>query len=1296
MQRRNGVFFVLFFLFISTGTADAKVLSEGVVYLKNVKGSLRDFSPSSLSLSVVNENPEATPIEKRVKLTKDFFIIIPTANKPVIEDGSAVFALYDSNRKVEEVKWGDRRSYKIPPIGEVVQYKSYGVFRSWRLARLEVMVSSPLPSSKTKMLRLLRLNFRVSFSGSRTTRKDASMPDDPLAEDVLNALILNPECMAPYRIKKSPPASELALYKSFVGRVNDALTSGPAVKMIVYHSGLYGVSSAELKKAGVPVEEISPQRMTLFHHNRQIPIYIERENAYTFGQSNEFYFYAPPFGASKPYETYWLLYEKNPGSRQPQRIHYPDIRKPREIKPENAVFTARTTEHFFQKHKYWYKFPLPLKNGDWYWDEVKRGEFRFYPAELTGIIQKAPDFEITVYLAGQKRLLDNYCEVYFNNTRVDSFQWRGLQNYTLRKKLPARLLKEGDNELALYVPPRGKNTQSEHIYFIGFEITYTRELCNDHAPLEFTIEKPSKPGWYNIYFPQTEKQSFFLLDVTKPLKPLLLRVSSRIVSARNAMYYFSTANLNRTRRFILGSREKAEAVGAIKPVTHLSLFDSEEVDSDFIIVSHERFLGALKPYLEYRRQTGYCPMLVNVDDIYDCFSYGEKDYKAIKRFFKYRYYYGAEPRLRYVLLVGETSDYVGDPTHVPPGAQQDLVPTYGYGTPPHRVHADSQYTTICGDDDLPDFGIGRFPVNTVEEVATMIKKARTYEGHPPIGDWRNRHVFLTDDEFEFSRIANSIIANFFPTSADVLRIFQRNFSYSDLILIWQRKTSLEARKTLIKNINDGILTLNFFGHGGPNLWTSERLFHINDIPLLVNCDKTFFLTASTCDTCWLDYPTPPVRRSLGEKFVLSPNGGAIGIYGPTTGASPSDHHILIGAFYKGIFDAGLRNFSEAIIYSKILFRYERNNRHLLDQFMLLGDPALSLPLPREKSHLITESRYINQKLGGRVIIKGRTWLQPFWGLARVTIQSPNPDENPLNFTTYVYNGAFQVEYDLPPDAEIGRYGVSSYAYNKYFGAEEVGQATFDVIQPSLKLTLDIQTPPGGRILENEKVNVRATVANLSHVPLEDISVRLRQGGIREPIMDRQIALPPMKDVGFTFSWLAEMGVHQLTLEAAMPGETGKQVTRVERFIPVYSKTAFNRVAVCPDEIRTDPALLVDGVKPQFTVPLYNVGTKAFYELRLRLFVGGSLIGKAKSIKYLKNGQHVDVKYTSKAAFPFGTIPVEVKIDAYNQKTERFDQIFRTLKVFKVEKPMDLIIAKATGIMERLEQDLFLDQRKGIK
>ena len=75
---------------------------------------------------------------------------------------------------------------------------------------------------------------------------------------------------------------------------------------------------------------------------------------------------------------------------------------------------------------------------------------------------------------------------------------------------------------------------------------------------------------------------------------------------------------------------------------------------DLVIISYRDFLGSLQPLKRLRESQGLRVALVDIEDLYDEFNFGNKSPKAIKDFLTLAKSNWRKPP-RYVLLVGDAS-----------------------------------------------------------------------------------------------------------------------------------------------------------------------------------------------------------------------------------------------------------------------------------------------------------------------------------------------------------------------------------------------------------------------------------------------------------------------------------------------------------------------------------------------------------------------------------------------------------------------------------------------------------------
>jgi hypothetical protein len=259
--------------------------------------------------------------------------------------------------------------------------------------------------------------------------------------------------------------------------------------------------------------------------------------------------------------------------------------------------------------------------------------------------------------------------------------------------------------------------------------------------------------------------------------------------------------------------------------------------ADYLILSHASLLGEARRLADFHRGRGLAVELVDVQDVYDEFGHGIVHPRAIKDFVTWAWQRWAPPAPRYVLLVGDASwdtknaeaddaryaNWVDRQLLAPGGFRAKEIPTYGAGAAPgdrnliptrdfhtNEGHAasDNWFVAVEGDDLLPELAIGRLPVFTPEELAGVIDKTIRYAASPPIGPWRRRVLWITNEwEWLQDRTAETDEA-IRPTGLAGRRIFPSS----------EEETNEHHQAQLTDAFNKGQLFVHFAGHGGRFIW----------------------------------------------------------------------------------------------------------------------------------------------------------------------------------------------------------------------------------------------------------------------------------------------------------------------------------------------------------------------------------------------------------------------------------------------------------------------------------------------
>jgi hypothetical protein len=173
--------------------------------------------------------------------------------------------------------------------------------------------------------------------------------------------------------------------------------------------------------------------------------------------------------------------------------------------------------------------------------------------------------------------------------------------------------------------------------------------------------------------------------------------------------------------------------------------------SDYILITHRDvgwdINGDPHPWLtdlvDLREGQGLRVKVVDVEDIFDEFSYGIETPEAILDFLAYAYTSWTPPAPQYVLLVGDSTRNPKnnpDPTY-------GHIPTYlTYTEHMGETATDEWFVRVSGDDAISDLYLGRLPAKNADEAEDMVNKILAYEGSLNTKSWEKNVLLLADDQ----------------------------------------------------------------------------------------------------------------------------------------------------------------------------------------------------------------------------------------------------------------------------------------------------------------------------------------------------------------------------------------------------------------------------------------------------------------------------------------------------------------------------------------------------------------------
>lgn len=437
---------------------------------------------------------------------------------------------------------------------------------------------------------------------------------------------------------------------------------------------------------------------------------------------------------------------------------------------------------------------------------------------------------------------------------------------------------------------------------------------------------------------------------------------------------------------------QAEVVGEVKNQNLHALSNI-----DYIIICPEGYEDASEDLAKaHEAKQAITYAIVTDQQVYNEFSSGTPDATAYRWLMKMLYdraKNGIGQQPRWLLLMGHGTF---DNRKLLRNSGTSLLLTYqsknsvneikAYATDDYFAYLDDNEGTIDTQGRM-DIGVGRLPVESLDEARTTVDKLIQYIRNEQTGKWKNQLVYLADDG------ENGTHTETAEKSAELVRIKNPDFIVHKIFLdAYPQEVNASgesyplAKNRVLNLLKNGVLFFNYSGHGGYNAITNESILNLKDIAGMTNKNQAFWLFA-TCNFAQCDAG----KRSAAETAVLNPKGGAIGILAATrtvyasqnTNLNRSVCDTLFG--HSDVFHYDM-TLGEAISIGKNLLGSDENKL----AYVLLGDPCMRLNYPTDYHvETLTEMDTLNalsvQHVEGRIIDEDLNIVSDFNGKVDITI-----------------------------------------------------------------------------------------------------------------------------------------------------------------------------------------------------------------------------------------------------------------------------------------------------------------------
>ena len=957
----------------------------------------------------------------------------------------------ESSEQQFQAKMASQVSIKDWPP-QIASIEDQVIIRGLKVAKVAIAATK---LEKGTLYQAQTITVRVDYNSSNLQKRYSPRPNGRTFEKVMSSVVANYNIARNWRVDWPPIPLRAAASSS-------AFDSAEVwVKLEIVVSGVYKISRFELNNAGVDMEDVDPRQFRIFYGGGkelpvdnsvprpefvEIPINVTGEDDGIFDGEDLILFYGE--AADRP------------------------------IYSESEERNVYLHNHYTSENVYWLSIGGDFSTSPRRWEDIDGTPSTSALTATTFIDIEHVEQDLNFYVDSDGDSPDNY-----------NWYAGSLENFNYNVQLHDVV---NGSTADLYVRARSSfddvtingtsatyvGSHSGIIHYISTafrsETSFNTMTVANDRPFDLDYVDILYQRWLNA---ETGQLKFYGSSVAgrvvytitnAPSNYILFKIDSPDSTAIIENASFAGGTLEFEQYSNGHNKYYLITPAAYRNVSDIELYEPDNLRSptngaDYLIITHGNFYEQSLELAAHRESMspGLRARVVNVQDIYNQFSYGLFDPTAIRDFLKYAFenWDGAPPD--YAVLVGDGHyDYRNNwnynvPNYIPPFHSTDDS-ARPYGSDENYIYF-GDYGYIDSDDSGSlDMIIGRISVNSTDEMAVVLDKIINYEANPDMGKWRNTVIIAADDhlkapnatELFHTNQAETLANDHVPLEMEIKKIYLVDFP------LRSGGVKPDAREALIAAFNEGGLIVNWIGHGNKGLWAHEQLFRRNeDMPRLVNGYKLPLVFAASCSIGYYDDPN---EQGMSEDFVRHPGGGGIASIAATRKVYATGNAEINNDLFDQLLFADSVSFGQALYSAKFLRLIPPelptdNSR----KFMLFGDPAVvsgkpvmgveftygpdslrGLSVDSIAGYVTNDSGVVQTNFNGTiwVLVKDasinyRNYLTDFSGNPTGTyLDYIKPGPTIFYGPASVENGSFTSTFFIPKDITYGGSGAKIFVY----------------------------------------------------------------------------------------------------------------------------------------------------------------------------------------------------------------------------------------------------------------------------
>ena len=855
---------------------------------------------------------------------------------------------------------------------------------------------------------------------------------------------------------------------------NSVLSEGNWYKLAVSQTGVYKITYNDLLGWGINPAEINPQNVAIYGNGngmlpespdefryddlQEIAIKVVGEEDQTFDVDDYILFYGEgptewnfdESGGEMLHETnlysdevFYFLNPDMPGAVRVQ-TQYSTVIPPTNFSDNytwNMVYEPEV-ENLIHSGKSWfaerfddqlsYDFPISIPNL--MVDQPVRLKFRVAARSSVSSV-------FNIYTDGV--LLDSkqIVSVNFSNT---------LSDYAKINSGEVEFFPNGSDFSLTFEYEQPNDSATGWLDY--FTLSARRNLIFEGPQMYFTDPNAFGPGMVTQFDVDNASVGLQIWNVTDPLSPADVDFD---LTGSVAEYTLET---DVVQQFI------AFTDSDLKPAFNEAIENQNlhgMVVPEMLIIAAPEFESAANTLAGFRESNDNLSVATTSPQIiYNEFSSGAQDITAIRDFIKYLYEKSNGVNPKYLLLFGDASvdykDRLENNTNFVPIWESDesLNPVGSY--------CSDDYFVRFSEDFILSVALGRIPAETATEADIFVQNLIQYASQGNTGNWHNHVALIADDEDANIHFGDAeIIADSIDQIAPYMNVSKIYLdAFSQITLPDGEQRYPEVNEAINQQINDGVLVINYQGHGGYNYLAHEQVMTPEDIQSWNNVNKLSVFMTYSCAFGQLDDPAvnPMFMELLSKEYK-----GMVAVLSSSRPTYAGANMQICKNIYSNWLNDPDRTLGEII-------KLAKNNSGSVEnksKFMLFGDPAMRIALPQ----MNVETEYIKEipieefadtlhpgsyvTLAGSIFSPDGNLMSGFSGELTISIYDiPKADSLLVNdpqsyfdtfvkqdkllktITTNVVDGTWTSEFFLPNDLDT----VFGNIKFSYYAVGDIGEA----------------------------------------------------------------------------------------------------------------------------------------------------------------------------------------------------------------------------------------------------------------